>query len=50
MPKNWNFTKGDRPWFWSKFGNFPFFYFTRNKEEIFVLRYSRMKRKRRSRL
>ena len=37
--------KKSKNWFWSKINNFPFCYFTRNREEIFVLRYSRKKKR-----
>ena len=29
--KNWDFSKGVSPWFWSKIWNFPSFYFWQNQ-------------------
>ena len=35
--KNWDFSKGVSPWFWSKIGHFSIFFFKRNigKENVF---------------
>ena len=31
--KNWHFSKGDNPWFWSKHGHFSSFYFKGNTSQ-----------------
>ena len=42
--KNWHFSKGVNPWFWSTSGRFSNFYFLGNMgQENFLLRYSRRK-------
>ena len=35
--KNWDFSKGVNPWFWSKIGQFPIVFFLRNtgQENVF---------------
>ena len=43
--KNGDFFKGVSPWFWSKIGNFPDFYFRENRPEKCVLRYCRRKKR-----
>ena len=47
--KNWDFSKGDKPWFWSKNGDFSNFFFREYRKGNYLLRYSRTK-KRSSRL
>ena len=43
--KNWHFSKGVNPWFWSKNGYFVNFFFLSNfGQENFFLRYSRSKK------
>ena len=40
--KNWHFSKGVNPWFWSKNGRFfNFFFFRQNRPGKCLLRYSR---------
>ena len=39
--KNWHFSKGVNPWFWSKNGHFPCFFFRQYRAGKGVLRYSR---------
>ena len=44
--KNWHFSEGVNPWFWSKNGPFSNFYFLGNiDQEICLLRYSRTKKR-----
>ena len=43
--KNWDFSKGDSEWFWSKIRNFPSFYFRRNRVKICFLVCFRKKKK-----
>ena len=44
--KNWDFSKGVCPWFWSKTGNFSrFFFFREYRPEKCVFRYSRRKKR-----
>ena len=44
-PKNSYFSKGGNPWFWSKNGHFPNFFFRQYRPGKFLLRYSRMKKR-----
>ena len=48
--KNWNFSKGVNPWFWSKSGHFYTLFLRHYKPGKCLLRYSRTKKKRLSRL
>ena len=44
--KNWYFSKGVNPWFWSKNGNFSnLFFFREYRQGKCVLRYSRTKKR-----
>ena len=43
--KNWYFSKGVCPWFWSKLVIFQDFYFREKRKEKCVLRYSRRKKR-----
>ena len=44
--KNWHFSKGVNPWFWSKNGHFSNFYFFRKyRPRKRLLRYSRTKKR-----
>ena len=43
--KNWHFSKGVNPWFWSKNGHAFRFFFRQNREEKCRLWYSRAKRR-----
>ena len=31
--KNWHFSKGINPWFWSNYGHFPTFFFLGNRRQ-----------------
>ena len=42
--KNWDFSKGVNPWFWSKIGHFSIVFFRHYRPGNCVLRYSRTKR------
>ena len=43
--KNWDFSKGVNPWFWSKYGHFSNFFFCRQyRPEKCLLRYSKKKK------
>ena len=42
--KNWDFSKGVNPWFWSKNGHYSNFFFTRYRSGKCVSRYSRRKK------
>ena len=41
--KNWDFSKGGKPWFWSNNGHFSNLFFKQYRPEKCVLRYSRKK-------
>ena len=41
--KNWDFSKGVNPWFWSKNGHFPTFFLKQYRPRKCVVRYSRTK-------
>ena len=41
--KNWHFSKGVNPWFWSKNGHFSNFFFRQYRPEKCLLRYFRTK-------
>ena len=43
--KNWDFSKGVNPWFWSKNGHFSNFFFRQYRPGKCLLRYSRMKKR-----
>ena len=43
--KNWNFSKGVNPWFWSKNGHFSNFFFRQYRTGKCLLRYSRTKKR-----
>ena len=43
--KNWHFSRGVSPWFWSKNGNFFNFFFSQYRPEKCLLRYSRTKKR-----
>ena len=43
--KNWHFSKGVNPWFWSKNGHFVNFFFRQYMAEKCLLRYSRAKKR-----
>ena len=43
-PKNWHFSKGVNPWFWSKNGHFPNFFFKQFRNGKCLLPYSRKKK------
>ena len=43
--KNWDFSKGVNPWFWSKIGHFSIFFFRQYRPGKCVLRYSRTKKR-----
>ena len=46
MSKNWHFSKGVNPWFWSRNGHFSnFFFFRQYCQGNYVLRYSRTKKR-----
>ena len=42
--KNWHFSKGVNPWFWSKNGHFLTFFFSSNMSQENVLLYFRTKK------
>ena len=42
--KNWHFSKGINPWFWSKNGHFSNFFFRQYRPGKCLLRYSRTKK------
>ena len=42
--KNWHFSKGVNPWFWSKNGHFSNFFFWQYRPGKYLLRYSRTKK------
>ena len=42
--KNWHFSKGFNPWFWSKNGHFLTFFLRQCRKEKCLLRYSRTKK------
>ena len=42
--KNWHFSKGVNPWFWSKNGHFSNFFFSKYRLKKCLLRYSRKKK------
>ena len=42
--KNWNFSKGVNPWFWSKIGHFSNFLFRKCRPGKCLLRYSKAKK------
>ena len=42
--KNWYFSMGVNPWFWSKIGDFPIFFFRQYRAGKCVLPYSRTKK------
>ena len=43
--KNWHYSKGVNPWFWSKNGPFSSFFFRQYRARKCLLRYSRAKRR-----
>ena len=43
--KNWHFSKGVNPWFWSKNGHFSNFFFRQYRPEKCLLRYSRVEKR-----
>ena len=43
--KNWHFSKGVNPWFWSKNGHFSNFFFTQYRPGKCILWYSRTKKR-----
>ena len=43
--KNWHFSKGVNPWFWSKNGHFLNFFFTQYRQGKCLLWYSRTKKR-----
>ena len=43
--KNWHFSKGVNPWFWSKDGHFWNFFFRKYRPEKCLLGYSRAKKR-----
>ena len=43
--KNWHFSKGVKPWFWSKMAIFPTLFFRQCRPEKCLLRYSRSKKR-----
>ena len=43
--KNWHFSKGVNPWFWSKNAIFPTFFFRQYRPGKSLLRYSRTKKR-----
>ena len=43
--KNWDFSKGVSPWFWSKIAQFFMFFFMQSWPGKGVLRYSRTKKR-----
>ena len=42
--KNWHFSKGVNPWFWSKYGHFSNFFFRQNRLGKCLLRDSETKK------
>ena len=42
--KNWDFSKGGKPWFWSNMDHFSNLFFKQYRPEKCVLRYSRKKK------
>ena len=43
--KNWRFSKGVDPWFWSKNGHFSNFFFRKCRPEKCLLQYSKSKKR-----
>ena len=43
--KNWHFSKGVNPWFWSERGHFSNFFFRKYRPGKYLLRYSKAKKR-----